>query len=148
GPGLGISLGIDVAVQLGLVHLQVVIVDRTLVEAVESQLRAVGRPPHRGCLTQLLTVDPARAAVLDPLLEIPLGGHRPLAAAIGHADVHVPVAVEGPPTGIGGEGLGGLTPPGHAPAAPSAAATRFARVGLDFGSTATLDVVAVLLAVE
>ncbi len=60
---LGIALACDARATLGQAVEQIEILDAALVELVEGQLRGVGRPPHRGRLSQLLAVHPARLTV-------------------------------------------------------------------------------------
>ena len=92
---LGVGLDVVLALELGLIELEVDSRAPALVEPVVGDLRAVGRPPHRGRLRQLLAVDPARRAVLDAVLLAAVGGDRRFAAAGGVAEPEIAVAVEG-----------------------------------------------------
>ena len=72
--GLGIGLDVGLGIELGLVHLQDVVGDLALVEAVIGQLLAVRRPPHGEALGQLFPIDPAGRTILDAVLEAAFGG--------------------------------------------------------------------------
>src|SRR5690606_25948475 len=84
------------ALDLRLVELEVVVLDAALVEAVERQLLARRRPPHRRGLPQLFAVDPARGPVLHPRLLVAVGRDGELVAPVRVADPEVAVAVERP----------------------------------------------------
>jgi hypothetical protein len=92
---LGICLDIEGVVDLGLVHLQVVIRYLLFVEAVIRELPAVRRPPHRGALFQFLPVDPAGGSVLGAFRLTAIGRDGYLAGAIQVAQPHIPIAIDG-----------------------------------------------------
>ena len=66
------------------------------VEPVVGELAAVGRPPHRGPLSQLLAVHPARGSIFDTFVLAPVRGHLDLAGPVAPTDEQVPVLVERP----------------------------------------------------
>src|SRR5215475_7631146 len=79
---LRIGLDIHPALELGLIELQEVIRNGTLIETIKGDLLAVGGPPHSGALVQLLAVDPARYTIFDARLFIPVSRKGDLAAAV------------------------------------------------------------------
>ena len=91
---LGIGLDVVLALDLGLIELEVIVGDLHLVEPVVRDLRAVGGPPHRARLRELLAVDPARRPVLDAVLLAAVGRNLRLAAAAGVAQPEVARPVE------------------------------------------------------
>jgi hypothetical protein len=147
--GLGIRLGIDGALQLGLIELQVIVGDGTLVEPIERELAAVGRPPHRGDLIELFAVDPAGRPILDPPLAAAVGGEgdlglRGLIHQVQIAVLLVEPGAEGAVRRIGEGVLAAALRSALAASAPSRAAQGIAdRRGLP-----GRDVVAIPLAVE
>src|SRR3954469_17731398 len=88
-------LGVERVVGPRLVERDVVVADITFVEPVVGQLPAVGRPPHRGALTQFLAVHPAGGAVLDAPVDAAVGGDRTDIAVGGGTDPDVAILVEG-----------------------------------------------------
>src|SRR5262249_33781954 len=90
-----IGLDVHFALELGLIELQKVIRNGTLIEAIEGDFLAVRRPPDRGDLAQLLAVNPARRAVLDARLLIAVCRNGDLIAAGGVAQPQIAVTVEG-----------------------------------------------------
>src|SRR5690606_20366533 len=70
-----------------------------IIEAVEDQLLAIGRPPHGLLLVELFAIDPTRGAVVHVL--VALGRDRDLFAG-GILEHHVPIAVMGLPLAVGG----------------------------------------------
>ena len=78
---LDVGLDVEDVLDGGLLQGEVVVLDLLLVEAVEGDLRRVGRPPHGGVLEQFLAVGPARRAVLDAVLLVAVGGDGDLVLA-------------------------------------------------------------------
>jgi hypothetical protein len=93
--GVRICLGVERWLHVRLVEDDVIVADVALVEPVVREHPAVGRPPHRGALAQLLAVDPARGAVLDPARRAAVGRRRAFATAVRGAEPDVAIAVEG-----------------------------------------------------
>ena len=91
-----LRVGLDVhhALHLGLVELQVEVGHAALVEAIEGELRAIGRPPHRRVLVELLAVHPAADRVLRALRRVAIGRDRALVRAARLAQPQVAILVE------------------------------------------------------
>ena len=154
GAGLRIRLDVVRALNLGLIELQVVVEDLLLVEAVVGDLAAVGRPPDRARLSELLAVHPARRAVLDAVLVVAVGRDGRLVGAGDFAHPQVAIAIEGFELAVGRIGRRGLTSALDARPAPAAAAPAPAAAGRRVGRRAELcrgarsDIEAIALAVE
>ena len=148
---LGIGLDVILALNLRLVHLEVVVRDLFLVESVVGHPTVVGGPPHGGALAELFAVDPARRSVLDPVGLAAVGRDRDL-AAVAVAQPQIAVAIERLALAVGR--IGRIELPATlgraAGRTPSAAAATTPGRGLgdaDLGRRTRGDVVAIPLAV-
>src|SRR5690625_7443563 len=89
-----IVLYIYPALDLRLIELQMIILYLTLIEAVIGELPAIGRPPDRGALSGLLTIDPTSRSILDAALDTPIGRDLELIPPISVAEREVTVRCE------------------------------------------------------
>ena len=112
-PGLGVGFDVQGALNLGLIHLEVVIQDRPLIEAVVGELRAIRGPPHGRVLVQLFPVNPASGSEFGSGFQVPLGGDSDLSASIGSADKEVPILVESSKSAVWRHGRIVLAPSGR-----------------------------------
>ena len=154
GTGLRVRLDVVRALNLGLIELQVVVENLFLVEAVVGDLPAVGRPPDRARLSELLAVHPARRAVLDPVLVVAISRDAGLVGAGDFAHPQVAVAIESLELAVGRVRRRRLASaldarPAPAAAAPAATAARRRVAGrAEVGRAARGDIEAIALAFE
>ncbi|HXG57306.1 MAG TPA: hypothetical protein VNJ03_18140 [Vicinamibacterales bacterium] len=141
--GLRIRLDIDTALELRVIELEKIWRHGFLVETVEGELAAVGRPPHRRALRELLAIHPAAGTVLRLVLVVAVRRHGDLDAAGRAGEVDIAVAVERVELLVRGFGRLELPPAFGGSATASAPASRRLRWGdgPDVGGCLRADVV-------
>ena len=90
-----VSLDIHGVLHRRLVHLQVEVFYLTLVEAIVSDLRAIGRPPDRGGLGKFLAINPATGPVLNATLLAAVRTDGLFARSVKIGDPQIAIAVKG-----------------------------------------------------
>lgn len=118
GTGFRIRFGVDLILNGSLIQLQEIVLDLAFVEAIESQLFAIRRPPECGSLPEFFAIDPTRGTIFQPAFLVAVGTQGDFVFAIGIGQVEISLAIDGFMLSIGGRGTTELSAPIRSPPPP------------------------------